>query len=477
MKQKLLDIIKENPRHYTRIVAKDPHLSKWVLENTRVSTVDWPPKIYSALHGVDDSCVYGNKRKFDRISTGFTGCGPAAVCKCTAEQISKQTAFSKNLVSADQKKVSNELRSKTMHEKYGVAYNSQRSDIKHIWTKAKISETALSKLTDLSWMTVNYVEQERTLVDIADELGVYYSTVAEYCKELGFKIRQTTNYSQEEKQISQWLTSLGISHIIRDWELLGNREIDIYIPSHHLAIEINGLYWHSWHPNTNKIENRKRHIEKTLDLIDKGIQLIHVTDYDWHKNTEIIKSIIMSKLGLTTKIYARHCQLKTVTSQEQKKFLNENHLQGYIKSKFALGLYYDGELVQMASFGKPRFDRKYNLELLRFCSTKNITVTGGLSKLLFHTKTLNKGSIITYCDSSRSQANGYTSVGFKMIRTTDPGYFWTDGNGIISRYMCQRKHLQCWLKSYDSNLSESENMFAAGYRRYWDCGNYVLVLE
>jgi G:T-mismatch repair DNA endonuclease (very short patch repair protein) len=475
MKQKIIDLINTRPKQYARMVKNDLELANWVMTNTKTSSEDWPAKIYSAVHAVSDVCQYGQQKHFDRISTGFIGCGPASTCRCTAEKIGNKVSETKKSITSERKELTNKQRSQTMLEKYGVAYNSQRSDIKHIWTKAKISDSAVAKLTDIAWMTENYITKERTLVDIADELGVYYSTVAEYCKILGFKIRQTSNYSLTERQISDWLSELGITHVKHDWELLKNREVDIFLPEHNLAIEVNGLYWHSWNPNVGKPEIKRRHVSKTLELKESGVHLIHITDYEWNNSNSIIKNIILSKLKKTKRIYARNCKIKILSVAEQRDFLNRNHLQGYIKSNFAVGLFFDDELVQLASFGKSRFNKNYQTELLRFCSESTLTVVGGLSKLMSYAKKQVSGAIITYCDASKSQAQGYIKAGFVLQHLTDPGYFWTDGAGVISRYKCQKQNLKKWLSTYDPETSESENMFAAGYRRYWDCGNYVLI--
>ena len=84
--------------------------------------------------------------------------------------------------------------------------------------------------------------------------------------------------------------------------------------------------------------------------------------------------------------------------------------------------------------------------------------------------------IISYCDRSKSAGQGYLAMGFKFDRVTNPGYFWTEGNEVISRHKCNHKNLQKWLIGYDSTLTEFENMYNAKYRCYWDCGNFVFTL-
>ena len=84
------------------------------------------------------------------------------------------------------------------------------------------------------------------------------------------------------------------------------------------------------------------------------------------------------------KINARECLVKELSKEVEKEFLKVNHIQGYAKSKIRYGLYYNDELVQLMSFGKPRFNKNYQWEIIRECSKKNISVRGGTSKLWKH---------------------------------------------------------------------------------------------
>ena len=59
-----------------------------------------------------------------------------------------------------------------------------------------------------------------------------------------------------------------------------------------------------------------------------------------------------------------------MSSQEARKFLEDNHLQGYANSKIRLGLYYNEELVSLMTFSKPRYTKNYDWELVRFCTLR-----------------------------------------------------------------------------------------------------------
>jgi hypothetical protein len=84
---------------------------------------------------------------------------------------------------------------------------------------------------------------------------------------------------------------------------------------------------------------------------------------------------------MSESIYARKCQLREVIDTSiVRKFLNDNHIQGYSHSSIKIGLYYEDELVSLMIFGKKR----KNMELIRFCNKLNTNVIGGSSKLFKH---------------------------------------------------------------------------------------------
>lgn len=83
------------------------------------------------------------------------------------------------------------------------------------------------------------------------------------------------------------------------------------------------------------------------------------------------------------KIFARKCRAEKINGGSiVKDFLNSNHLQGWCVSKIDYGLFYNDELVALMTFGKPRYNKKIDWELLRYCSKIDTQVIGGAGKLL-----------------------------------------------------------------------------------------------
>ena len=258
----------------------------------------------------------------------------------------------------------------------------------------------------------------------------------------------------------------------------GKGEIDIFLPEIKLGIEYDGLMFHSeGNLNKGKIKdiNKNYHLNKTEMCENKGIQLFHIFEGE---NIDLWLSMINNKLGLNKKIYARKCVIKEIDSNECNYFLNENHLQGNIPASIRIGLFYNNELVQVMTFGKSRFNKKYDFELLRLCSKKFINIIGGASKLFnYFLIKYNPVSIISYANRRFSQGKIYEVLGFKKIGITKPNYFYfmpdSKDYRLMSRIKFQKHKLKNILEKFDSKLSESENMFNNGYRRIFDCGNLV----
>jgi uncharacterized protein YacL (UPF0231 family) len=291
------------------------------------------------------------------------------------------------------------------------------------------------------------------------------------CKACAMK--KVNAQSNGEKQIIEYIKNLCDTSIKeRDRNILAGKELDIYLPEKNIAIEFNGIYWHSEH----RIQNKYYHLKKLTQCAVRGVQLLHIFDYQWYQKQDIIKSMIASKLGITSKIYARKCTIKKVNSKDKGIFLNSTHIQGSCNSPINLGLYYNDELVAIATFGKSRYDKKYEYELLRYSSKLNTTIVGGFSKLLNHfINEYSPKNILTYCDRSTSTGNMYFKTGFTLLGNTNPNYYYFKDSNVYSREQFQKHTLKSKLPIFNEQLTEYANMQLNGYDRFWDCGNWKFV--
>jgi len=281
--------------------------------------------------------------------------------------------------------------------------------------------------------------------------------------------------SVQQDELFDWLVSLGITCIRNIRTIIPPKEIDIFLPDFNIGIEFNGMYWHT---EISGGKGKNYHRGKYLACAAQGVNLIQICSSHYRKNPELIRSLIMSKLGMLTTIMGRKCDIRIVSYQDAMAFLNQNHLQSSgTTGSIRLGLYHKDELVQLLTFGLIRngkVDRGAgNWELIRMSSKQGLTVTGGISKLFkYFVKTFAPEKIISYSDLRYFTGNSLRKLGFNKEKETDSGYGYTDTyHRVFHRLQFTKKKLVNL--GNDPALTEWEIMQANGYDRIWDCGNAV----
>ena len=279
--------------------------------------------------------------------------------------------------------------------------------------------------------------------------------------------------SRWEEGVLDFISSLGVECEASNRDVLGGMEIDIYLPQHRIGIECDGLRWHS-----ELYRGKNFHLEKTDKCGEQGVRLIHIFEDEWIAKNSIWKSMIRNMLGLTDKkIYARNCKTRAVSSRDARAFLNENHIQGHSNSKFNYGLYHDGELVSLMTFGHKRINlggrnESGHFELVRFCNKAGTNVVGGASKLLKHfVKENNPTEIVSYSDKRWSLGKLYGSLGFVHSHDSKPNYFYVKNGVRMNRFMFRKSVLV--KDGFDKTKTEHDIMMERGIYRIYDCGTMV----
>ena len=283
-----------------------------------------------------------------------------------------------------------------------------------------------------------------------------------------------TNESELERDLKKFIESLYDGEIVmHERNIVNGIELDIYLPDRKLAFEFDGLYYH----NEFSGKSSDYHRMKTEKCEAAGIHLIHVFEDEWLGKREIVEDRIRCIMGIGgRKVFARKCVVDKIDDAEASVFLEHNHLQGNDHSSVKYGLYYEGELVAVMTFGKPRFNKNYNWELIRFACKIGVNVIGGASRLLSRFSREHQGTLISYADRRYSIGLLYKALGFELVGKSEPNYWWVKNKVRISRYKCQKSRLQGLLgDKFDESKSEVENMHTNGWGRIYDCGNFVFV--
>jgi len=277
-------------------------------------------------------------------------------------------------------------------------------------------------------------------------------------------VSKTLPYSFIEKEMSDFIKTLVDNVEENTRKVIYPKELDVFIPSMKLAFEFNGVLYHN-----ELYKSNDYHINKTVACEDKGVQLIHIYEDDWLYKGEIVKSRISNLLGKSNVIYGRKCQVREVKSNIANDFLDANHIQGKCVSKTRYGLYHLDELVALMTFGKSRFESD-KIELLRYCSKLNTSITGGASKLFNYFICNNLvDEVVSYADRSWSNGNLYRMLGFDFVSCTQPNYTYVVGNQRVNRMHYQKHKLVN--DGYDALLTEHEIMLSRDIYRIYDSGN------
>ena len=292
------------------------------------------------------------------------------------------------------------------------------------------------------------------------------------------------NLSGAEQEICNFLTQNNFKLSTNNRHIIKPKELDIYITEKKIAIEFDGTYWHS-----ELYKSNDYHLQKTIDCEKQGIQLIHIFEDEWLEKRSIVESRLLNLLGCTKyNIGARKCKIKQVPIEQERSFLQTNHLQGYVASTICYGLYYYNKpnnkeyLVALMSFGPLRIStgnkpQEGQYELYRFVTAKNFSITGGASRLFKHfIKIFNPKKIISFADrrwSIHSENNLYSKLGFKLKSISKPNYFYVEKS--IAKRHSRFKFTKHKLKELGcpDNMTEHEFMNSIGYFQLYDCGQLV----
>lgn len=506
MKDRLRKFIDDHGiKHWSFAARKDAEFMAFVDENSKDLPENTPfaTRVYRAVNDESPICLRGGTRTLDSIERGYRFCGRAKTCVCASESVSsslksslkgvdqaaikaKAKATLKERYGVDNAGQTKNAREKhkafysdplkvaeavkkgaaTMQERYGVD-NALKLDIdRKAISQSHLTEEAKSILEDRDQFAK--LADTMSTISISNLLGVHQTTVNNYIRKYDLEVHG----SSYEREISAFLSSHHISFIQRDRKTISPLELDFYLPDHRLAIEFNGLYFH-----TEAIVGKDYHQRKHKMCATNGVRLLMINEDEWNTRPNVVKSKILNLVGLSERgVGARHLEIATVPHKEARAFLEAHHLQG-CPSTFsaAYGAFHEGIMVAVMTFGIQRTTG--HAELTRYCSDGKV-YAGAFSKILKRAIANYPDGIITFADLRYSDGGLYESNGFEKIDTIRPDYKYTKKGQTYHKSMFTKARIQKRFGLDMTKMTEAEAMKSLGFERIYDCGKikYRLVI-
>lgn len=367
---------------------------------------------------------------------------------------------------------SNEVQEKiknTNLEKYGYEYPFQDQSSRSEMEK-KRKETNLKRYGTKNIIQVQEFK-EKARQTCLEKYGVEYNCLTEECIKASGLVVSKTNLRFQERLLKEGVNG-ELEFRIKKYSY------DIKVGD--ILIEIDPTYTHQ---STRELpffgkrippKSPTYHQDKSLFALKNGYFCLHI--WDWDDEDKIVEILKPKK-----PLYARSLEIKEPSYEEIGLFLEKYHLQGSCYGQeIRLGLYKDDELIQVMTFGKPRYNKTYEYELLRLCTKAGYSVVGGAERLFNHfLNTYNPNSIISYCDNSKFKGDVYKKLGMELKSYGKPSKHWFNPftfRHITDNLLRQRGYSQLHNdKIHKKGESNELLMLEAGYLEIYDCGQSTFI--
>lgn len=278
----------------------------------------------------------------------------------------------------------------------------------------------------------------------------------------------SNHVSAMEEQVREFVRQCIPDHelVFNTRKIIAPKELDIYIPSKRIAIEFNGLFWHSEAAGKDKDYHRA----KWEAAFAKGVQLITVWEDDWRDRIDVVKRMLARKLGASSLpvVAARKTRAGLIDHNAAAAFLESHHIQGFVSGSHYLGLRAvdNDDLVAVMVLRSQGED----LLLARFATS--VRVPGGQSKLVrFVERSLEYRNLITFADLEVSDGNLYEATGFVKSGELAPDYKYIfDGSRQHKFGFRIERFRKDDALLFEDGLSERELALLNGIPRVWDAG-------
>ena len=344
----------------------------------------------------------------------------------------------------------------TSFEKYGTEYPNQSEIVKSKIDASTLEHYGVNRACKLDEFKQKIVDTNR------ERYGVDYTCLIYSGKLKG----NDSSYNRSFADL------LDINNITYEREfLLQKYSYDFKVGNTLIEIDPTATHNTYFSPYGDNRIDVNYHRDKTKLAKDNGYSVIHIFEWD-----DINKVMQLLKNRVT--IYARKCEVRMVSEVDTGNYLDTYHLQGTCRGqKIRLGLYYNNQLVSLMTFGKSRFNKNCEYELLRYCASHN--VVGGAEKLFkYFIDNYKPSSIVSYCDTSKFSGKVYDTLSFEFIKTNKPRKHWysmKERRHITDGLLLSQGYDRLFKESHGKGTSNEELILARGYLPVYDCGQSTYI--
>ena len=344
----------------------------------------------------------------------------------------------------------------TSFEKYGTEYPNQSEIVKSKIDASTLEHYGVNRACKLDEFKQKIVDTNR------ERYGVDYTCLIYSGKLKG----NDSSYNRSFAEL------LDINNITYEREfLLQKYSYDFKVGNTLIEIDPTATHNTYFSPYGGNRIDVNYHRDKTKLAKDNGYSVIHIFEWD-----DINKVMQLLKNRVT--IYARKCEVRMVSEVDTGNYLDTYHLQGTCRGqKIRLGLYYNNQLVSLMTFGKSRFNKNCEYELLRYCASHN--VVGGAEKLFkYFVDTYKPNSVVSYCDTSKFSGKVYDTLSFEFIKTNKPRKHWysmKERRHITDGLLLSQGYDRLFKESHGKGTSNEELILARGYLPVYDCGQSTYI--
>lgn len=296
---------------------------------------------------------------------------------------------------------------------------SQRPDVAWNWV-SELNDLAVNEVTVRSNQYAYFRCSSKRCNNVFREKICAVTSTNGLCPDC-----RNRTYSDAEKDLAEYVKNLGFSIVTNSNLTCNNQTFDIYVPERKVAIEYNGLYWHSERNGRGK----DYHFDKLADCAKLGIRLIYIWDDLYTNHPRLVERYLRKELGVDKlKINFNECTIQYIDTDTAIEFLEENSMLGYRTSLSHLGIYYNGNIEGLLSFNM------YNNGVCEIVQYSDIHyIIGGLSGALKYI--LSKNNINTFyavSDNTISNGKEFSDSGFEFIEALEPDYYlYSNGNRLL----------------------------------------------